>query len=563
MPVVFLDADPPAQAAGAVRIVACGGLGEIGRNMTVLKHADDSLVVDCGVLFPSQEAPGVDLVLPDFSILSKVGARPRYVVLTHGHEDHIGAIPYLMREYPEVVLVGSRLTLALATARAEQHGLRPGTIQVKEGDTLELGAFTVTFLAVAHSVPDGLGLSIRVGGLHILHTGDFKLDTRTLDGRNTDLAGFARESASGVDLLMSDSTNADVNGVLPGERDITDELNNVFAKASGRVIFACFASNVHRVQQAIDAAQRTSRQFAFIGRSMIRNMTIAHNLGFLRIPADAQVDFNTAINSSREDVALICTGSQGEPLSALSRMARDEHRIKLHAGDLVLLSARLIPGNEQDIFRVVNALSRKGVEVLHRENAPIHASGHAPSIELAHLLGITRPRFLLPVHGEWRHLRAHARIAYDVGMSDDQVVLAGNGDVLDLSDGQALVSGRYPHHNIYVDGGTVGLVDESTLKERRRLAESGVVTVSLMVDTFSGDLLATPAVALRGVPVHPFDSDQTSQIAGGAVKQWLATGPEDIDTLERTVRRALEKWIQDAYSIRPVVLVSVIKATSG
>jgi ribonuclease J len=550
-------------AAGALRIVPCGGLGEIGRNMMVLRYADQALIIDCGVLFPSQEAPGVDLVLPDFSILERVGGSAKYLVLTHGHEDHIGAIPYLMRQYPELVLVGSRLTLALATARARQHGVRPETIEVSEGATLELGAFTLSFLAVAHSVPDGLALSIRVGDLHLIHTGDFKLDNRTLDGRNTDLAGLARESSPGVDLLLSDSTNADVDGVLPGERDITEELNSRFANASGRVIFACFASNVHRVQQAINAAVKSHRQFAFIGRSMIRNMGIAHDLGFLQIPPNAQVDFNTARNSSREDIALICTGSQGEPLSALSRMARDEHQIKLHEGDLVMLSARLIPGNEEDIFRVVNALSRKGVNVLHRENAPIHASGHAPAIELAHVLGITRPKRLLPIHGEWRHFRAHARIAYDLGMSDEQVLLLGNGDVLDLVAGHAFVVGTYPYNEVYVDGSTVGLVDDSTLKERRRLAESGVVNVALIIDTFSNELVVAPVVTIRGVPVHPFDQEEAGKIARGAVEKWHASDPGRPDVLERTARRTLEKWVYEKYGIRPVILVSVVKSPSA
>ena len=558
-----LDVNLPAMPPGSVRVVACGGLGEIGRNMMVLKYGDEALIIDCGVLFPSQDAPGVDLVLPDFSLLDKIGARPKYLVLTHGHEDHIGAIPYLMRTFPELTLVGSRLTLALAVAKTKQHGLNPDTIQVTEGDRIDLGAFSVGFLAVAHSVPDGMAVSIRVGGaggLHLIHTGDFKMDSRTLDGRNTDLAGFAREASTGVDLLMSDSTNADVNALLPGERDITDELNSIFHKAKGRVIFACFASNVHRVQQAIDASVRTDRQFAFIGRSMIRNMAIAHDLGYLRIPAESQVDFNTAINSNREDVALICTGSQGEPFSALSRMARDEHPIKLHAGDLVILSARLIPGNEEDVFRVVNEFSRKGVEVVTGENATIHASGHASSIELSHLLGLTRPRRLLPVHGEWRHLRAHARIAYDVEMSDDQVILMGNGEVLDLTADKAVVAGSLPFSNIYVDGGTVGLVDESTLRERRRLAESGVVSVALILDDESDDLLVPPVVTVRGVPVHPFDSERTSEVANRAVAQWVESEAEDLPALERTARRALERWISEAYAVRPVVLVSVVRS---
>jgi len=563
MPELFADVEPPQSAPGAIRIVACGGLGEVGRNMMAIKYEDEVLIVDCGVLFPSEDQPGVDLILPDFSILRKLDAAPRYVILTHGHEDHIGAVSYLLRQYPDVTLVGSRLTLALADAKARQSGLHPETIEVAEGDTRDLGAFRATFLAVAHSVPDGLAVSIRVGGLHLLHTGDFKLDNRTLDGRQTDLAGFAHEAASGLDLLMSDSTNADVRSTLPGERDITDNINNVFLNTSGRVIFACFASNVHRVQQAINATVRSGRQFALIGRSMIRNMGIARDLGFLKIPASAQVDLDAALNSSREDVALICTGSQGEPLAALSRMARDEHPIRLHAGDLVVFSARLIPGNEEDVFRVVNALSRKGVEVLHPENTLIHASGHAPAVDLAHVLGVTKPRHLLPIHGEWRHLRAHARIAHETNMSDDQVILIENGDVLDLVGEQAVVVGKYPFSNIYVDGSTIGLVDESTLRERRRLAESGVVSVALIVDAASGQQVLEPVVSLRGVPVDSFDSVETGKVADIAAKRWLETAAGDFQQLDRMVRRALEKWVYEAYSIRPVVLVSIAKAAEA
>ena len=560
MPELFPDVEPPQLAPGALRIVACGGLGEVGRNMMAIKYGNEALIVDCGVLFPSEEQPGVDLILPDFSILEKLDVSPRYLILTHGHEDHIGAVPYLLRRYPDVTLVGSRLTLALADAKARQNGLHPEMMQVAEGDTRDLGTFRATFLAVAHSVPDGLAVSIRVGGMHLVHTGDFKLDNRTLDGRQTDLAAFARESASGIDVLMSDSTNADVRGTLPGERDITDNINNVFLNTDGRVIFACFASNVHRVQQAINATVRSGRQFALIGRSMIRNMGIARDLGFLNIPEGSQVDLDAALNSSREDVALICTGSQGEPLAAISRMARDEHPIKIHAGDLVVLSARLIPGNEEDVFRVVNALSRKGVEVLHPENAVIHASGHATAVDLAHVLGVTKPKRLLPIHGEWRHLRAHARIAYEAEMSDDQVILLENGDVLDLINDEALIVGKYPYNNIYVDGSTIGLVDESTLRERRRLAESGVVSVALIVDANSGKLLVDPVVSLRGVPVDPFDSVETGKVADSAAKRWLESAPGDFPQLERMARRALEKWVYDAYAIRPVVLVSVVKS---
>jgi ribonuclease J len=531
--------------------------------MLVLQYAEESLIIDCGVLFPSQDAPGVDLILPDLSILEKAKAHPRYLILTHGHEDHIGAVAFLLRQHPNLILVGSRLTLALAVARARERGMRPDTIEVREGDTQRLGLFTASFLAVAHSVPDGLAVSIRIGNHHLLHTGDFKLDTRTLDGRNTDLAGFAHVAAEGIDLLLSDSTNADVDGLLPGERDITGNLDSIFSSASGRVIFACFASNVHRVQQAINAAVQSNRQFAFIGRSMIRNMGIAHELGFLQIPEGSRIDFESVLKSpTREDIALICTGSQGEPLSALSRMARDEHRVKLHPGDLVMLSARLIPGNEEDIFRVVNALSKKGVEVLHRENAPIHASGHAPAVELAHVLGVTRPSRLLPIHGEWRHMRAHARIAYDIGMSDEQVILLGNGDVLDLVQGHAFVVGKYPFSNIYVDGGTVGLVDERTLKERRRLADSGVVHVSVIVDAFSGKLITPPAVTARGVPVGAFDSAGTRDKVVESAKHWAASDDHSTALLERAVRRALEKWIQEEYSVRPVVQVSVVTVPS-
>src|ERR1700690_2689958 len=444
---------PRPLAAGGLRIVGLGGLGEIGRNMTVLEHAGRLLVVDCGVLFPEPDQPGVDLILPDFEYLDGRLDLVEAIVLTHAHEDHIGAVPYLLRRRPDIPLIGSRLTLGMIRSKLTEHRLTPTTVEVREGSRQPFGPFDCEFLAVNHSIPDALAVAIRTPAGIVLHTGDFKMDQLPLDGRLTDLAGFARLGSEGVDLLMSDSTNAEVPGIVTSERDIAPVLNEMFAETKQRIIVACFASHVHRVQQVLDAAAAHGRRVAFVGRSMVRNMGVARDLGYLRVPSvrgGLLVDPRDAEGMPPGEVVLVCTGSQGEPMSALSRMAARDHPIRIAEGDTVILASSLIPGNESAVYRVINELTRWGARVVHKGNALVHVSGQAPAGELLYVLNQVKPRNFMPVHGEWRHLRAHAHLAELTGIAEDHIVIAEDGVVVDLAGGQAKVVGKVPCGYVYV-----------------------------------------------------------------------------------------------------------------
>src|SRR5689334_5143256 len=369
---------PPELPPNGLRIVPLGGLGEVGRNMAVLEHRGRLLIIDCGVLFPNNEQPGVDLILPDFGYIRDRLDDIEAVILTHGHEDHIGAVPFLLREKPDIPLIGSRLTLALLESKLQEHRIKPYTMEVKEGGREQLGPFDCEFFAVNHSIPDAIALAIRTEAGLVLHTGDFKMDQTPLDGRLTDLGGFARLGDEGIDLLLSDSTNAEVPGFVTSERDIAPVLHRVFDAARKRIIVACFASHVHRVQQVLDAAKRHDRHVAFIGRSMVRNMGVARDLGLLNVPAGLMVEAKQVDDLPEDRVVLICTGSQGEPLSALSRMANRDHNIRVAPGDTVIFASSLIPGNEDAVFRVINGLSRWGATVVHKGTDQVHVSGHAP-----------------------------------------------------------------------------------------------------------------------------------------------------------------------------------------
>ena len=484
---------PPALPKRGLRIIGLGGLGEIGRNMTVFEYAGRLLIVDCGVLFPEPDQPGVDLILPDFSYLDGRLDQVEAVVLTHAHEDHIGAVPYLLRERPDLTLVGSKLTLALVKSKLAEHRLTPATVEAAAGTRQSFGPFGLEFFAVNHSIPDALAVAIRTPAGVVLHTGDFKMDQLPLDGRLTDLGGFARLGADGVDLLMSDSTNAEVPGIVTSERDIAPVLAEIFAGAQQRIIVACFASHVHRVQQVLEVAVAYGRKVAFVGRSMVRNMGVARDLGYLQIPSvpgGLMVDMREAEEMPPERIVLISTGSQGEPMSALSRMAGRDHPIRVAEGDTVILASSLIPGNETAVYRVINELTRLGARVAHRGNALVHVSGHAPAGELLYVLNLVRPRNFMPVHGEWRHLRAHARLAALTGVPDRNIVIAEDGVVVDLVDGQATIAGAVPCGYVYVDGLSVGEVTETSLKDRRILGDEGFISIVIVVDSTTGKLAA-------------------------------------------------------------------------
>jgi ribonuclease J len=550
---------PPELPAGGLRVVALGGLGEVGRNMTVFEHAGRLLVVDCGVLFPEDYQPGVDLILPDFEHIRDRLDQVDAIVLTHGHEDHIGAVPYLLREKPDIPLVGSRLTLALLEAKLQEHRITPYTLEVREGARERLGPFDCEFVAVNHSIPDALAVAIRTPAGLVLHTGDFKMDQLPLDGRITDLRAFARLGAEGVDLFLVDSTNAEVPGFTTPERDIGPAIDRVFQTAQRRIIVASFASHVHRIQQVLDAAAQHRRKVAFVGRSMVRNMGIARDLGYLQVPAGLMVDPKQLDDLPDEQVVLICTGSQGEPMAALSRMANRDHQIRVGEGDTVLMASSLIPGNENAVYRVINGLTRWGARVVHKGNAMVHVSGHASAGELLFCYNVVQPSNVMPVHGEWRHLQANAELAIATGVARDRVVLAEDGVVVDLVDGRASVVGKVPCGYVYVDGSSVGDVTDASLKDRRILRDEGFISVVVVVDSVTGKVSGGPEIHARGFA----EDDSVFEAVRPLIEDALATaaseGIGDPHQLQQLVRRVVGRWVSDTYRRRPMIIPLVVE----
>jgi ribonuclease J len=550
---------PPALPEGGLRIVALGGIGEVGRNMTVFEHAGRLLIVDCGVLFPEDDQPGVDLILPDFRAIEDRLEDIDALVLTHGHEDHIGAVPFLLKLRPDLPVIGSRFTLALLTAKCREHRQVPKVVEVKEGERRSYGPFDLEFFAVNHSIPDALAVAIRTPAGLVLHTGDIKLDQLPLDGRLTDLAGFSRLGDEGVDLFLVDSTNAEVPGFVVPEREIGPVLDNVIRKAKQRVIVACFASHVHRVQQVLDVAVEHNRRVALVGRSMVRNMGIAAELGLLHVPAGLFVDLDEAMRLPENQVLFVSTGSQGEPLSALSRMARGEHRqISIQAGDTIVLASSLIPGNENAVFGVVNGLARLGATVVHQGNAKVHVSGHSPAGELLFLYNAVRPSNVMPVHGEWRHLRANAALAVSTGVDAEHVVIAEDGVVVDMIDGKAAVSGRVVVGHVYVDGLSVGDVGESTLSDRLVLGEGGFISISVAIDSNTGRAVSPPTVSGRGFSDDPKALDQAVALVEMELSRTEAEGITDTHRIAQAVRRVVGRWVAETYRRRPMIVPTII-----
>ncbi|WP_034265651.1 ribonuclease J [Actinospica robiniae] len=550
---------PPPLSEGALRVTPLGGLGEIGRNMTVFEFGGKLLIVDCGVLFPEPEQPGVDLILPDFTSI-----RDRYddvvaVVLTHGHEDHIGAVPYLLKERADIPLIGSQLTLALIEAKLAEHRIRPYTLEVKEGQTERIGPFDCSFLAVNHSIPDALAVVIKTPAGTVLHTGDFKMDQLPLDGRLTDLAGVSRLGEEGLDLVLVDSTNAEVPGFVASEREIQPALDRAFANAERRLIVASFASHVHRIQQVLDCAVKYRRKVAFIGRSMVRNMGVARDLGYLRVPEGLVIDAKQIEELPPEQVVLVCTGSQGEPMAALSRMASRDHQIRIVENDTVVLASSLIPGNESAVYRVINGLSRWGANVVHKGNAKVHVSGHASAGELLYFYNLAKPRNVMPVHGEWRHLRANADLAVLTGVPRERTVLAEDGVAVDLVDGVARIAGKVPCGYVYVDGASIGDITEASLKDRRILGDEGFISVFAVVDSDTGKVTGTLQVQSRGAGI---DDEQLAAVIPKieeALADAAAEGVGEAYQLQQIIRRVVGKWVDVTFRRRPMILPVIIE----
>ena len=552
--------DPAPLAAGTLRIIPIGGLGEVGRNMTSYEIDGKILIVDCGVLFPEEHQPGVDLILPDFGFLRERLDDIVGVVLTHGHEDHIGAVPYLLKLRGDIPLIGSQLTLALVEAKLKEHRIAPYTLVVKEGQQEEIGPFDLEFVAVNHSIPDALAVAIITDAGTVLATGDFKMDQLPLDGRLTDLREFARLGEEGVDLFMVDSTNADVPGFTPLEREIGPVLDQVISRAPKKVVVASFSSHVHRVQQVLDAAHANGRRVALLGRSMVRNMTIAADLGYLNVPEGVLVDYKKAGDIPDERIVYMSTGSQGEPMAVLSRMANRDHQIEIGEGDTVILASSLIPGNENAVYRVIDGLTKLGANVVHKANAKVHVSGHAAAGELLYCYNILKPANVLPIHGEYRHLQANAKLARDTGIPAENVFIGENGTVYDMTDGVVREAGQLDLGFVYVDGSTVGEITDADLKDRRILGEEGFISVIVVVDATTGRVISGPEIHARGFAEDDAVFEDVKPKIVAALADAAQNGVRDSHALQQLVRRTLGTWVNRRLRRRPMLVPLVIEA---
>lgn len=552
---------PPPLQPGTLRVTPLGGLGDVGRNSASFEIDGEMVLVDCGVLFPEDRHPGVDLILPALDLLSDRLGDIRALVLTHGHEDHIGAVPYLLKQRADIPVYGSKLTLALVASKLKEHRIRGyRLIEVKEGEQHRVGNFGLEFFAVNHSIPDGLAVALRTSAGTVLHTGDFKMDQLPLDGRITDLRGFARLADEGVDLFMPDSTNAETPGFTPLEKDIEPSIARVFDQADKKLIVACFASHVHRVQQVLNLAVKHGRKVAYVGRSMVRNMATARDLGYLHVPANVLIEMKDIDKYRDDEVVIISTGSQGEPLAALSRIANREHPvIELGPGDIVLLASSLIPGNENSVYRVINGLTKLGAQVVHKGNAFVHVSGHASAGELLYCYNILKPRNVMPVHGEIRHLIANAKLAISTGVPAENAVVCEDGDVVDLVDGRARKVGRVDASYIFVDGSIVGDITES-ISDRLILGEEGFISVVAVVNLHTRSVIGALDINARGFAEDPSVFDAVREQILADLQQALDDGVDDVYRLQQVIRRTIGAWVSRRLRRRPMI-VPVVVAT--
>jgi ribonuclease J len=549
---------PAALRPGVLRIIPLGGIGEIGRNMTVFEIDRKILIVDCGVLFPEEHQPGIDVILPDFGYLKDRMDDVIGIFLTHGHEDHIGGVPYLLRMKEDIPILGSALTLAFVEAKLKEHRITPYSMVVVEGQREQLAGFNLEFVAVNHSIPDAMAVVIRSAAGTVLHTGDFKMDQLPLDGRLTDLRAFARIGEEGLDLFMSDSTNADVPGFTPLEKDIGPVIESVIARSKKRVIVASFSSHVHRVQQVVDAAKANDRKVALVGRSMVRNMQIAIQMGYLTAETEDFVDLKQAASMPADKVVYMSTGSQGEPMAVLARMANLEHDIEIGEGDTVILASSLIPGNENAVYRVIDGLTKLGANVVHKGNAKVHVSGHAAAGELLYCYNILKPRNVMPVHGEYRHLIANGKLAEQTGVPSERVLITEDGWVIDLVDGIAEVVGAVECGLLYVDGKTVGKITEDDLKDRRVLAEEGFISIFCVVDE-NGRIKVGPEIRARAFAEDDHVFDAVKPMIERALAEAAGEGIRDTYALQQVIRRTIGTWVNKAHRRRPMIIPVVIQ----
>ena len=544
-----------------LRIIPLGGLGEVGKNMTVYETGGEVLVVDAGLAFPRDEHLGVDLLLPDVGYL--VGRRVRAVILTHGHEDHVGGLPYLLREVEVETVVATRLTLGLIKSKLDEHGLGQAAELLEadpEGAPLELGPFHVELIRVAHSIPDSVALVIETGAGRVVHTGDWKLDHTPVDGLRTDVGKLAEVGNRGVDLMLGDSTNAERPGSTGSERLVGEAFRTLFPLRTGRILVASFASNIHRMQQAADVAIESGRKVTVIGRSMRKNLNIARNLGYVEIPEHEIISPGEAAQLPPHKVLALCTGSQGEPLSALTRIAYGDHpALKVEPGDTVIISAKPVPGNELRVHDSINQLARAGAEVLHEEIAPVHVSGHACQEELRTMLSLIRPRYVMPIHGEYRMLAAHAKLAREAGVPDERIILADNGSVVELARGGARLVDQVEAGITFVDGLRVGDIQDVALRDRRRLADDGVLIVVTTLASSDGGDIAPPELIARGFVESDELLDELRTEADRVVRELASQHVNEIKLLQEHIHDAIGQVVYDRTRRRPMILPVVIE----
>jgi ribonuclease J len=545
----------------ALRIIPLGGLGEVGKNMTVYETAGEVLVVDAGLAFPRDEHLGVDLLLPDVGYL--VGRRVRAVVLTHGHEDHVGGLPYLLREVEVQTIVATRLTLALIKSKLDEHGVGQATELLEaapDDEPLDLGPFRLELIRVAHSIPDSVALVVETGAGRVVHTGDWKLDHTPVDGLRTDVGKLAEVGNRGVDLLLGDSTNAERPGSTGSERLVGEAFRTLFPLRTGRILVASFASNIHRMQQAADVAIECGRKVTVVGRSMRKNLNIARSLGYVDLPEDAILSPGEAANLPPGDVLALCTGSQGEPMSALTRVAYGDHpTLSVEPGDTVIISAKPVPGNELRVHDSINQLARAGAEVLHEEIAPVHVSGHACQEELRTMLSLIRPRHVMPIHGEYRMLAAHAKLAREAGVPEDRIILAENGSVVELARGGVRLVDKVDAGITFVDGLRVGDVKDVALRDRRRLADDGVLIVVTTLAASDGGEIAPPELIARGFGESDELLSELRDEADRVVRALALEHTTEIKLLQEHIHDAVGQIVYDRTRRRPMILPVVIE----
>jgi ribonuclease J len=546
-----------------LKVIPLGGLGEIGLNMMVLEHGKDILVVDAGLMFPDEYMPGVDFVIPDFQYLKEKKDMVKAIILTHGHEDHIGALPYLLRQL-SIPVFGTRFSLALVREKLREHKLveKADLRNVEAGDITRIGPFTVEYISVNHSIVNGVGLAIDTPEGTIVHSGDFKVDSTPVDKEFTDLVRFAHYGEKGVLAFFSDSTNAEKDGFTLSERGVQKTLEDLFQTCQGRVIVAAFASNISRIQQVINLASKFGRKVLLNGKSMITNVGIAREHGFIEVPEGLEISERQIEQFPDQNIAIITTGSQGEPMSALTRMAQGTHKnIKIKRGDTIILSSRFIPGNEKAITSNINRLYRMGADVIYEKVSEIHTSGHAKREELKLLLSLVRPRYFIPIHGEYRHLVMHAQLAYDMGISRERVLVAEDGDMICFENQEARLEGRVHIGHVLVDGKGVGDVGETVLRARRRLSGHGVVIVLLVLDEHTGETIYGPDIISRGFVFEDRGGsilDDSKYIVLEVLDELGPPNSIELSKMETEIQRRLKRFFYDVIERRPLVIPIII-----